>query len=87
MAPADGRLISMLDVLVGDVYLVPHSGMTFIVTDIEDTSLFSRVITYYALSGSGTHIALSGPHKDSLLASDAFLLHAVQVFSRRDAAS
>lgn len=86
MAPPGARLISMLDVAIGDVYLVRHSNMTFIVTDIEDQSLFVRVITYYALSGV-TNIALSGPHKESLLASDSFLLSAIIVSRRGDAES
>jgi hypothetical protein len=73
----------MLDVAIGDVYLVRHSGMTFIVTDIEEGSLFARVITYYALSGV-TNVTLSGPHKDSLLVSDTFLQSAIIVSRRGD---
>lgn len=86
MASSTPRLIGALDVAIGDVYLTSYSGMTFIITDISDQTLFVRKVTYYAVSGI-KNVAISGPHVAALLATDDFLTAAVIVFRRGDASS
>jgi len=80
------RTIGALEVAIGDVYIASYSGMTFIVTDISDQTLFVRIVTYYVVSGM-LNVAVSGPHRASLLATEEFLTSAIIVFRRRDASS
>lgn len=86
MASSTPRLIGTLDVAIGDVYLTSYSGMTFIITDIADQTLFVRKVSYYVVSGT-KNVSISGPHIASLLATDVFLTAAIIVFRRGDASS